>query len=799
MTFSASDFTSNSSAAQASRTATQLNSMRPVVADRFAAGIEDFNAQHAADGYSVSVTEGFRSNQRSDELRASGIQAASGGNSWHNYGAAGDVVLFKDGQPVWNDANGEYSGILRESFAKHGLHNNQGANDLGHFQPVETPRGVPSDIKNGSTTIEEYLGAPPNNTPTPAEADAVDELPAPAEQAPDVPVRPVADFKPSGVTPNWYSTVDSPTYKLTLYVVHPNTFNNPTMLADDQAVINRGDAVIISQSGVTRYAIDNLVMMSSIIPTASSSFASTGIFQFNIYEPLGFSLLDRISALGPSFGFLTMAEAKYVLKIEFLGLDATSALTKPYNGSYFYPFKINNISATSGAEGTTYDVVAANITQTAMLEAQVEMDVGVEGVNTVNDFLSNLEFKLNEYERDLREGDRASLQNIKEYRVRLGNNVKSSSLMDGDVSVNNFDLGQSSFSTVGSSGGTGAGTSMGSNDVDLELRDTTITANSNIAEFIRDRLKKNVPSFNTHVKTNLEENGIHPVIIVTPKIEYSPELDDSTLTSKSIITFEVDIYTTFSTVKMDSLSQLDDLGNATRQQEIFRRINPYIVKKYDYLYTGENTEVLNFDLQFQQLFYVPKDPARAANYDGPASTAGASTLPKQIDLSNITFISQIKPEINLPFETPQYMFTRLSADEQQQVEAQGEDTDYVVSTRAQEYFLRENDFVNTEIEIKGDPFWMGSPGSSFTGSESDFNEYYGYETHVSFITFNPSEEFVSHDNPSAEKRMELGSSGLYRVMRVENRLANGKFTQKLTLQKNRNFNSFYIQNNLLEL
>lgn len=145
------------------------------------------------------------------------------------------------------------------------------------------------------------------------------------------------------------------------------------------------------------------------------------------------------------------------------------------------------------------------------------------------------------------------------------------------------------------------------------------------------------------------------------------------------------------------------------------------------------------------------------------------------------------------------MFTRMSADEQAQTEHENGDANYIISTRAQEYFLRENDFVNTEVDIKGDPFWMGTPGSLMQGGQDDFGKYYGYETHIAFVTYNPTEELVSHDTPNAAKRMELGSSGLYRVMRIESRLSNGQFTQKLYLQKNRNFNTFYIQNLLEEL
>jgi hypothetical protein len=52
------------------------------------------------------------------------------------------------------------------------------------------------------------------------------------------------------VTPNWCSTVDSPTYKLTWYIVNRDVFNNPRLLDHNNAVITK-TAVIIAASGET--------------------------------------------------------------------------------------------------------------------------------------------------------------------------------------------------------------------------------------------------------------------------------------------------------------------------------------------------------------------------------------------------------------------------------------------------------------------------------------------------------------------------------------------------------------------
>ena len=161
MAYTSADFP-NLSSAQAKRTADQVNSMHPTVSDRFAKSIQEFNADpdNIAAGNTAAITEGFRSNARSDELNASGIQAASGGNSWHNYAAAGDVIVLQDGKWDQNNDSGLYTSKLTEKFEANGLTNPYKNNDSGHFQPTEFTNAVPTEIKNGQQTVSDLLGVP---------------------------------------------------------------------------------------------------------------------------------------------------------------------------------------------------------------------------------------------------------------------------------------------------------------------------------------------------------------------------------------------------------------------------------------------------------------------------------------------------------------------------------------------------------------------------------------------------------------------------------------------------------------
>jgi len=144
------------------RTADALNTLDPSVRPVFAKGIKAFIDLYFKEGWDMSVSEGLRPLARSQALydaykAGTGPQAASPGNSWHNFGAAIDILVYKNG--VWDSANkfGAYTGIAQQVLRTYGAHNNAGANDCGHFVPLQMTKGVPKSVKSGAITIAQIM------------------------------------------------------------------------------------------------------------------------------------------------------------------------------------------------------------------------------------------------------------------------------------------------------------------------------------------------------------------------------------------------------------------------------------------------------------------------------------------------------------------------------------------------------------------------------------------------------------------------------------------------------------------
>ncbi len=153
-TFTAADFAPSK---YASNIANKINECHPGLRGAFAEGVKQYLKENFNDNRDMNVSEAFRSKARSNALKAKGIRAASGGNSWHNWASAIDVTIYVNGKyDAGNRGVQEYTGRMRRAFNKHGF-NNSLDGDSGHFWPKSFPAGVPSALKRGEISLDDYV------------------------------------------------------------------------------------------------------------------------------------------------------------------------------------------------------------------------------------------------------------------------------------------------------------------------------------------------------------------------------------------------------------------------------------------------------------------------------------------------------------------------------------------------------------------------------------------------------------------------------------------------------------------
>lgn len=109
---------------------------------------------------------------------------------------------------------------------------------------------------------------------------------------------------------------------------------------------------------------------------------------------------------------------------------------------------------------------------------------------------------------------------------------------------------------------------------------------------------------------------------------------------------------------------------------------------------------------------------------------------------------------------------------------------FVDSLFRQAFMGQIGDLLNIEIQVKGDPYWLGNPNQD---SEPQIDTTRrGVDDHVktldsqNYILFSLKTPSVINNDTGQMQMQETAYSGAYAVRKIESRFANGKFTQTLT-------------------
>jgi hypothetical protein len=227
---------------------------------------------------------------------------------------------------------------------------------------------------------------------------------------------------------------------------------------------------------------------------------------------------------------------------------------------------------------------------------------------------------------------------------------------------------------------------------------------------------------------------------------------------------------------------------------------PKEVKRYDYYYTGKNSSILNFDIDFNALYFT------AVNVDrGKASAGtGASQKPEDNQLKdkrdNIADNRQIQPN------------QKSIVSDSHSASAGGANTrSETINARSaieSHYTNAGGDMLNLKLQIIGDPEFIKqddlfvSPAAAKTkagGSAQQNNSSYVPGTAsldmdtgeiYCWVTFRTPSDFNDangmYDLDAKSKYSVSEFSGYYKVLTVDNEFSGGKFIQNLELVRYQN-------------
>jgi hypothetical protein len=578
-------------------------------------------------------------------------------------------------------------------------------------------------------------------------------------------------------------------------------------------------------------------------------------FNLTILEPNGITLLSTIKKAASSLGIGNHIHAGYLIVIEFNGRMPNGA-AKRYNQVFYYGAIITDFTFKVDEGGSRYHIAMveqfANGYRYTTNQVRSQITIVAE---TVGEFFEKFEDSMNASLLDLWATNPVANQYPAQVRFEFDDSAAGWKNWRFQVLDNPFSVGTANF--IGLPEGSPKLQVTVNNGSDISSIFSYVLQLT--AEYKNILVEQGKSSSNntfarkspTEFAENIELDSFPVFMKVLTNVEFG-DFDVLAGEYSKTTVFKLKAYTVTGMV-IDSGLYSRGITNASIQSNRIKNLisNGYLRKRYDYIYTGRNTEILDLEMDFNFSYYeilpygqgyfgdpdvqspvILKDGeevisrlsqigamqqelsvaaqnviAAKANLNGPE---GATELSAQrvINENKRTVLnSAIQEEISfLQSEyglNPQEISYQLRwvQDAVGGQDASGSDNDTKSGTLkagAVKVNLETSaDFHTIELGIRGDPYWMGVP-SSFTNLTQNTDDLVNYESGSANFFLNvglpvSEEDATGRRPPSPDYQL----SGIFRVLNCISRFQNGQFTQHLKATRDMASNTSTIWNQLV--
>lgn len=641
----------------------------------------------------------------------------------------------------------------------------------------------------------------------------------------------------SSIIPNPLEQFASYTVLWTLACLTPQQFNDPSLY---RGASNNLSNVVFSSAGrydaqraqtiygAPEYFINNFIMKAVIAPTQKTGNTNAIGFEFDIIEPHSMGLLlQSMQVAAVNAGYPNyLSNAPYVLKMDIQGYNEVGQVIKSIKPKYFV-LRLTKVTFKVTEAGSTYHVEAMPFNHQGMSDvvASVYNDLKIVGgpKGTVEEILKTGENSLmaviNGIEQKAQAENRIEVPD--QYDIQFPINATdftpvSKTPSSAGATMNPFEdilrkIGSSVVSKfptapVNEIGNSSLGFDQGSGG-NIPFRRPSDAYDEKTGVVQRDQLTVDVKN-----RTFQFAQGQDLLKIITQIINCSDyavrALDEKNVVDGMVKWYKIDVQVelldydnkigdyakkyTFRVVPHMAHHSVFTNPNATPTG--YPAIEKRICKKYDYIYTGQNTDILKFDIEINNLFYTGVNPS-PENESGlssdPNTQSGTTNPPEKTTATGEGSSPAAQTALQgrpRPMKDPSMLSkSRFRA---------GSGTTTVAQQVAQAFhnsFLQQNnEMVKVDLEILGDTYWLVDSGMSnyFSTAPSPTSlvtddgsmNYEGNDIFI-YLTFRTpadiNEKTGLYDFATGGKESPFG--GIYRVVKCESIFNDGVFKQRLNI------------------
>ena len=542
--------------------------------------------------------------------------------------------------------------------------------------------------------------------------------------------------------------------------------NAPIDIAAQSQAFNK------SSAGRFDMFIDDVEIQSLISNNKVSTTSMAYEFKFNVIEPYSvFGFIDALLEKAQEAGWSDYGECVFCLALDFIGYKDTNDLPIPEQipkSTRFFPIRIYGVETSITERGTiytcraipagdvTFSISKSQFTQPLDLDTKESDPDGNQSNNSVANknvggLLRDMAAKLTKQSKETAEA--AGQATWSSYRVEFpkvdekGNEIKG---VDNEISQAIPREGSFTFK---------AGDSIKS------VVDSVIASSSYLLGTVK------AGAGEGDIEKHVDAAGMMKSHAVTSTVEYGNVKDP--ITSKYQETHVIKIHTT-------KISYSKANTDPNRRSD-FNELRKLSLRRYDYVYTGLNTDILDFKADFNLAYFSAVAPGYAATDQvnrgqaGRTDTGKPQAAPAVADAKPTLAVVPLKSTAATAASRPNAPNTQ---DSWQQIS-------YNVF---QNIINAPSSMFQADITILGDPIWIISgngnqmPDGQVHGKEASNGEasVLAGDVLVQLNFFNPTD--IDTDTGLLNKdSYPVAFSGIFQVINIMSHFKDGVFKQVLTL------------------
>ncbi len=630
----------------------------------------------------------------------------------------------------------------------------------------------------------------------------------------------------------------------TLACLTPQQYNNPALYRGDPSQLKfvifssggRFDSQRVRTSyGTPEFFINNFQMKCIVAGNTQTGNQNAIGFSFEIFEPYSMGLLlqstQRAARLAGFENYLD--NAPFVLRMDFQGYDELGNIYKAVQPKFF-TMKITKMQFSVNESGSTYKVDAipynhqafSNMTNTVYKDCKIQGDSN--GPGTVEELLitgkKSLVNYLNNMEKTLVEKKLIEQPDIYEIQFPEQANVMYSTAgapperntatvkVDAAEATNRSIIAAitGNFNSTGSATASGPVSELGSSSLGFTQRDGGTIGFKRANEIYDAKTGiKRVDNMFFNAKDRVFQFAQdHSLTAIINQVILSSEWAKNTIKKTTpegfIKWFKIDIQVEL--LKMDYIVgdyakkfilrvvpyyiHQSIFAEVTQKAIGYTQLYEKVIKFYDYIYTGQNVDVLKFDIDIKNLFYKGAHAAPAqdnAKADNP-ETAGVGTNAQPT-------VEREKGSANEKDQLENVGRPRTRKDPAFMKRIKGgsgfRSSEQEIAESFHQAFVTGGsaDMMTLKLEILGDTYWIVdsgyanyfAPASADSQVTNDGQMNYESGDIYIYITFRTPADIDEttglYDFKGDLKESPFG--GIYRITQVENNFSEGLWKQTL--------------------